>query len=107
MGRELALDLIELDLLLTAEDQQTLHEILEFANVAGPRVVAQAILRGDAEAPEWQMLLIDEPIDVVTQEIRYVLRVVAQRRDVQRDHVEARQQLLPHAAVRIQEARRR
>ena len=71
-----------------AEDQQSLHEIAELADVAGPRIVAQAILSGDAEATERQVLFVDQAIDIVTQQIRHVLRVLAQRRNIQCDHVQ-------------------
>jgi hypothetical protein len=50
-----------------AQNQQALHEILELADIAWPRVIAQAILRGHAEAAERQLLLVDEPIDVIAQ----------------------------------------
>src|SRR5882724_8684844 len=39
------------------------------------------------------MLLIDQPIDVVAQQIGHVFRVVAQRRYAQRNHIEMRQQV--------------
>mgnify|MGYP000181440825 CR=1 FL=1 len=50
------LDLVEANLLRTALDQQPVHEILQLADVAGPRVVAQAILRSHRETPQRQLL---------------------------------------------------
>src|SRR5690606_7065736 len=64
---ELALDLVEANFFFATENQQPLHEIPQLANVAGPGIVAQAILGSDAEATERQMLFVDQPIDVVPQ----------------------------------------
>ena len=86
-----------------------MHQVLELTDVAGPRVIAQAVLRRDAKTPERQALVVDEPIDVVTQQFRHVLRVVAQRRNAQRQHVEVREQVEAErlGAARLEAGRRR
>ena len=93
LRRDLALDFLEPDFLRPALDQQPMHQVLQFADVAGPRVIAQAVLRGDAEVAERQAFVVDEPIDVVAQQFRHVLRVIAQRRNAQRQHVQVRKQV--------------
>jgi len=37
------------------------NEVLQLADVAGPGVVAQPVLRSDAKAPERQALVVHEP----------------------------------------------
>src|SRR5262249_31768130 len=53
---ELALDLLEADLLGAAVQEQPVHEVAQLPHVVRPGVVAQAVLGGDAEAPERQGL---------------------------------------------------
>ncbi len=69
------------------------HQVLQLADVARPRVVAQPVLRRDAEAAERQALVVDQAVDVVAQQVGHVLGVVAQRRHAQRQHVQVRQQV--------------
>src|SRR5271156_5646132 len=47
--RELALDLLEPNFLTRAEYQYSLHQVLELTEIAGPGVIAQAVLRSDAK----------------------------------------------------------
>ena len=70
-----------------------MHQVAELAHVVRPRVIAQAILRGDAEAPEGESFAVDHPVDVIAQQVGHVLRVFAQRRHAHDEHVEVRQQV--------------
>ena len=67
----------ERDLLGAAEDQQALHEVLQFADVAGPAVVAQAVARRHREVAVRQAFLIDKMIDVERQQVGHVLAVLS------------------------------
>ena len=62
-------------------------------HVVRPRIIAQPVLRGDREPAELQPLGIDEPVDVVAQQIRHVLGVLAQRRHAHDQRVQVRQQV--------------
>src|SRR5690606_41904566 len=106
VGGELLLDLGKRDLLVAAENEQALRQVLELAQIAGPRVIAQAILRGHAEPAKRQRLGIDEQVDVPTQQLRNVLRVLAQRRDAYQHDREVREQRR-HDGVAAVRARQR
>ena len=85
---ELALDFFEPDFLAAAENEDALDEIPELPDIARLGIIAQAVLRGDAESPQRQALVVDQAIDVIAQQIRNVLGVFTQRRHLQRDHVQ-------------------
>ena len=70
-----------------------MHQVTQLAHVVRPGIIAQAILRGDAEAPERQAIRIDHAVDLMTQQIRHVLGVLAQRRHAYDEHVQVRQQI--------------
>src|SRR6187455_3399148 len=90
---ELALDFLEADFFAAALQQQTLHEVLELAHVVGPGIVAQAVLRGDAELAELQSLAVHQAIDVVAQQIGHILGVFTQRRYTHEERIEMREQV--------------
>ena len=102
---ELALDLLQADLLAGPEHEHPLHQILQLVQVVRPRVVAQPILCRDAESAQRQVLIVDQPLDVITQEIRHVLGVIAQRRHPQDEHVQVRDQIAPERLVARSAAR--
>jgi len=90
---QLALDLVEADLLAGAEHENALHEVTQLAEIPWPGIVAQAVLRSNAEAPQGQMLIVHQAVDVVAQQVRNVLGVLAQRRHPQGDDVQMRDQV--------------
>ena len=100
LGDEVLLDLVEADLLGPADDQHALHEVPQFPHVARPGIVPQAVLRRDREAPERHALLVHQAVDVMAQQVGHVLRVLAQRRDADRDDLEVGEQVAPDAARR-------
>ena len=93
VGRELRLDFGERNLLRAAEDQQALDHVPQLAHVARPRIVAQPILRRDAEAPKRQPFRVDEQVDVMAQQLGHVLGVLAQRRHADDDDAQVRKEL--------------
>ena len=105
LGQQL-LQLFEGDLLVAAHDEQPPDHALELAHVAGPGVVSEPVLGGDAEAPEGEALLIHEPIHVVAQQLGHVLGVLTQRRDGQRHAVQQRTQIGPEGRRRGTDDRR-
>ena len=64
---QFAFYLLEPDFLARAQDQHALNQVLQLTHISRPGIVAQTVLRGDAETAQRQVLLIDQPIDVVAQ----------------------------------------
>ena len=93
LRRQLALDFLESDLLRARVQQEAARQIAQFTHIVGPRIVAQPILRGDAEAPEAQSLALGQRIDVVPQQLGHVLGVVAQCRHAHQQHRQLRIQV--------------
>ena len=98
LGTDGLVDLIRTDLLAAAKDQQALNEVLQLADIPRPGVVAQTVLRGDAEMAITQFLVADEVIDVEIQQVVHVILVLAQRRDIQRHHVQMVEQIVTETA---------
>ena len=78
LDRELALDLLEPDLLARAEHEDPLHEVPQLTQIPRPGIISQPVLRRHAEAPQRQMLIVDQPVDVVAQQVGHILGVIAQ-----------------------------
>ena len=72
-----------------------MDKVAQLADVAGPGIVAQPVLGRDSEAAQRQPLLVDQPVDVVAQEFRHVLRVLAQGRHTERDHAQLGKEIPP------------
>ena len=102
---ELALDVLERDFLGPAAHEQSPHHVAQFLHVTRPRIIAQPVLRSDAEASEGQPFGVDQTVDVVPQQLRHVLRVVAQRRHPHHHRVEMGEQIAADAAT-LQRGRR-
>src|SRR5688572_12500914 len=100
LRHEVLLDLVESDLLGTADDQHALHQVAEFPDVARPGVVPQAVLGRHREAPERHAILVHQAVHVMSQQVGDVLRVLAQRRDADRNDLEVGEQVAPHTARR-------
>src|SRR3569833_2913413 len=84
--REGRLHFVGLDVVACPQYQQALHQVLQLANIAGPGVMAQAILRRDRETPIRQTFLRHEAVERLIQKIRHVFGVRAQRRYGERHH---------------------
>src|SRR3569623_1476238 len=77
---------VDVDVVAGAEDQQALHQIFEFADIARPVIMTQAILRGHREATIRQAFLRHDPVDVIAQQFRHVLGMITERRHRERHH---------------------
>jgi hypothetical protein len=94
LGREVEL----VDQLAAAEHHGALDGVLELTHVARPAVVAHAVQRGLGEAGDPLAVLDRVDAHEVVGEQRDVLEAVAQRRDADRDDVDAIEQILAEAA---------
>jgi hypothetical protein len=85
--------------------QHAPHQLRQFALVVRPRVVAQAVLRRDAEAPQPQIFLLAQLLGGVAQQRGYVFHRLAQRRHAHQQRRQFGVQVLPgrggrHALLR-------
>ena len=97
-SRYLRFDFFQRDVLVGLQHQQAPDEVLEFAHVVRPRIIAQPVLRSDAEAAETQALGVDQLVHVIIEELRHVFRILAKRRHAQRQHPEVRNQVTAQPA---------
>ena len=74
----------------------------QLAHVARPRIVAQPILRRDAEAAKRQPFRVDEQVDVMAQQLGHVLGILAQRRHADDDDAQVRKQLGPQRVAALE-----
>ena len=95
---DLRFDLVERDVIATTRQQQSTHEVLELPHIVGPRVIPQSVLRRDAESPERQAFRVDKLVDVVGQQFRNILRVLAQWRDSKAQLTQVRDQVASQLA---------
>ncbi len=90
---QFALHFLERDLLRAAAQQQPAQQIAQLAQVVGPGIVAQPVLRRHAAAPKLQLLAFGELIGALAQQLGHVLGVLTQRWHPQRQHRDLRVQL--------------
>jgi len=89
----------ELDADLRANDDQTFDEVAEFANVAGPGVAKKNFQGAVGELASFFAVGGTELVQEMTGENRNVGGAVAQRRDEERNDVEAIEKILAETAV--------
>jgi len=78
-----------------AENQQPLHQILQLPDIAVPLMVAQVILGTHIKSAIGQLFVLHEMVQIVVQQVRYVLAMVPQGRYMKRHHIEIIEQILP------------
>ena len=82
------IDLLHRNFFLTAQNQQALHQIFQFADIARPAVITQPVLGSQGEMAVSQAFLVHKIADVVIQQFGHILNVIAQRRQLDWHHVE-------------------
>ena len=97
-GVEFRLDDRAGDGLLRVERRQPPDEVFQLAHVAGPAVALQPLHRVGIEGLPRQTLAFHQHEEVADQ-IRHVLGALAQRRQAQRHHVQAEEQILAKNAL--------
>jgi hypothetical protein len=78
-----------IDLVVAREQRRALDQAHQLADVPGPAVADQLLERGRREPEALAMLALADHREVVVDQPRDVLRPIAQRRHVHRDHVDA------------------
>src|SRR5215469_12683180 len=96
--RQLGIDDRSRDGLLRIEGGEAASEVLELAYIAGPPVALEPVERGLVELLGRQPLPLHQG-EEVADEIGHVLDALAQRRQAQRHHVEAEEQVLAEQAL--------
>ena len=82
------------DQLLRIQRRKPAREIFEFADIARPAIFLQPIKRR-AFQPFGRQPLVDGNLEEMTNEIADVISPFAQRRQTQRDDIEAEEQIFP------------
>ncbi len=96
--RQLAVDHRARDHVLWIECRQPAREVFEFAHVAGPAVLLEAFQRQRIQLLRRQTVLLRQREEMPDQ-IGQILDPFAQRRQAQRHHVEAEEQIFPEQAL--------
>ena len=90
---------VDVQISAAAQHGDPLHQVLELAHVARPVVAAQDLERGVGDRLDLGAALLVQHLEEVHHEQRDVLAPLAQRRHLDRDHVEPVEEVLAEAPV--------
>jgi len=65
------------DFALATQDQQALHQVAQFAQIARPAVIAQPVLRRNRKWPIRKILMVGKPFSIESDQFRHIILSLA------------------------------
>src|SRR2546430_945489 len=90
---------VHIHALLSGEDHRALDDVLELPHVAGPIVIHQQLHGRRCELPEWLRIFLAIAVQEMRQQKGHIFATLAQRRNLEVNHVQAVIQVFAEAAL--------